>query len=120
MRALPLALLLSVVPLYGCTPPCGNVCRKVLDCGLDSERVSQQECETSCTQQSALYASWSDDALQDLYADHRRCLMRSSCEEIASGACYDGYEALFVFDADKQLPQVSESETGADTGTSAR
>lgn len=112
-------LLMGLLVLGGCAPPCGQVCRKVLDCGIDSERVAQAECELSCTQQSALYASWEDEALEQLYEDHRRCIVRSSCEEIAEGACYEGYEDLFVFDPDKQLPPVSEP-VSEDTGAASR
>lgn len=107
-------LFVTGVLFAGCAPPCGSVCRKVLGCGIDSERVSQIECEDSCTQQSALYASWDNEEIQSLYEDHRRCLMRSSCDEIAAGECYTGYEALFVFDLDKTLPPVSE-DTGVQT-----
>lgn len=90
---------IAVAAGAGCGPPCGQVCHKLLDdCALDTERVAFEECETSCKQQDALYRKWEDDELIDLYGDHLRCLTRSSCDEIATGACYDGYEPLFVFD----------------------
>lgn len=91
----------------GCAPPCGNLCRKVLDCGIDSERVAFDDCLASCTTQLELYRKWRDRELLDLFEDHRRCISRSSCEEIAAGECYEGYEALFVFDPDKELPGES-------------
>jgi hypothetical protein len=80
-----------------CTPPCGQLCRKVLDCDLNTERVAQAECELACGQQEALYAAWGDQELQQLYADHRRCVVGSTCEELQEGSCYEGYEPLFVF-----------------------
>lgn len=98
-----LLLMACALPLSACPPPCGQVCRKVLfDCELDSERVAFEECEASCERQDALYQQWEDETLQDLFDDHRRCIARSSCDELAEGACYEGYEALFVFDPDKQ------------------
>lgn len=85
----------------GCGPPCGQVCRKLLfDCELDTERLAFEACETSCKQQDATYHAWEDDELAAMFNDHLRCLSRSSCDEIAQGVCYDGYEALFVFDPD--------------------
>lgn len=102
------ALVLLLLPLAACPPPCGSVCRKVLDdCGLDSERVAQGECEDACVAQETLYARWDDEEKRDLFDDHKRCLMRSSCDEIADGVCYDGYEDLFVFDPDKELATSS-------------
>jgi hypothetical protein len=107
--------LIGVLGLGGCAPPCGQVCRKVLRCDLDSERVAQAECELSCNQQGDLYARWQDEELLQLYEDHRRCIVRSSCEELAAGTCYEGYEELFVFDPDKVLPPVSVEDTAAAT-----
>jgi hypothetical protein len=79
------------------------MCRKLLDCDLDTQRVAFDECTTSCSSQQSLYATWDNQHLQQLWDDHRRCIGRSSCEEIANGACYDGYEELFPFDPDKEL-----------------
>jgi hypothetical protein len=95
MKPIATALLLAL--LSGCAPPCGQVCRKVLDCGLDSERVSRDECELSCTQEEQLYESWDNPDIQAAYDDHRRCLLSSSCDEIAAGECYNELEELFVF-----------------------
>ncbi|MEZ4241550.1 MAG: hypothetical protein R3F59_36465 [Myxococcota bacterium] len=100
----PLFALALTLAATGCVPPCGQVCRKVLfTCDLNSERVAFDECEASCTQQLELYRQWRDDELLDLFDDHRRCIAHSSCDEIAAGQCYDGYEALFVFDPSKEL-----------------
>jgi hypothetical protein len=108
MRSL---LVMALLPLAACAPPCGQVCRKVLACGIDSERVAQSECENSCNRQGQLYNDWDDEELIELFEEQRRCISRSSCDELAAGACYEGYEALYVFDTDKELPPVSEPET---------
>lgn len=98
-------LLAVLLPLTACPPPCRQVCRKVLfDCELDTERVALEECELACETQDALYELWEDERLQKLFDDHRRCVGRSSCEELADGACYEGFEDLFVFDPDKDAP----------------
>jgi hypothetical protein len=99
-----LLLVPVLLSLAACPPPCGQVCRKVLfDCELDTERVALEECEASCETQGQLYQLWEDEELQDLFDDQRRCVGRSSCEELAEGACYEGFEALYVFDPDKEL-----------------
>jgi hypothetical protein len=101
----PLLLLVALAPLAACPPPCKQVCRKVLfDCELDTERVALEECQDACETQQQLYDVWDDERLQDLFDDHRRCIGRSSCEEIADGACYDGFEDLYVFAPGKELP----------------
>ena len=89
----------------GCAPTCEQSCRKLLfDCELDTERVALDECQTSCLRQEALYESWENQELTDLFRDHRRCVASSSCDEIADGACYEGYEDLFLFDPASQSP----------------
>ena len=82
-----------------CAPPCRQVCRKVLfECdNLDSDRVALDECEASCQQQDAVYQVWQDEEKQDLFDAHKSCIGSSTCEEIAAGACYEGYEELFLF-----------------------
>lgn len=95
MRRLAEAVLLGAILAGGCVPRCENVCRKLLDCGIDSERVSVEECTSSCVAQDDLYAFWDDDDKQQAFDDHRRCLKRSSCEEIRRGDCYD--PEIFVF-----------------------
>jgi hypothetical protein len=97
--------LLSLLVLAACPPPCRQVCRKVLfDCDLDTERVALDECEDSCERQESLYRAWDNEALLDLELDHRRCVMQTSCDELAVGGCYEGYEELFPFDPEKELP----------------
>lgn len=96
---------LSLLLLCACPPPCKQVCRKVLfDCDLNTERVALAECTDSCTRQETMYRQWEDQELIDLELDHRRCIAQSSCEEIAAGACYEGFEELFPFDPDKDPP----------------
>lgn len=81
----------------GCAPTCGATCRKLLfDCDLDTQRVALEECEQSCALQDALYQDWENDELRERLRDHRRCIGRATCEEIADGECYD--ERLFVID----------------------
>ena len=107
-------LALVVLPIAACAPPCKQICRKTLfDCSLDSERVALQECVDACTQQEVLYEQWKNQELADLFDDHKRCIGRATCEELAEGVCYEGYEELFVFDLEKELPEA----TAADTGT---
>ena len=90
----------------------------LFECGdLDSERVSFLECEDSCLRQDALYQQWEDERKQELFNDHKRCINRSSCEEIAQGECYYGFEDLFVFDPDKDLSELSSPTPGLDTGS---
>jgi hypothetical protein len=98
---------LAVLAVFAaaCAPPCERVCRKVLfDCELSSERVALDECIDSCSRQEDLYIAWNNDELQTLHREHRRCVVAASCEELADGACYEGYEELFPFDPDKELP----------------
>jgi len=111
-RALPLlcATALTGSVLVACAPPCKQVCRKTLNCALDSERVAQDECEDSCRRQETLYARWQDDVKAALFDDHKRCIKRSSCDELAEGVCYEGFEDLFVFDPDKELPEVTTAD----------
>jgi len=84
-------LSLVAVALLGCSPRCERTCKKLLKCeGLDSDRVALDECELSCRNQLSLFEGWKDeDKLEDAFAEHRRCLIRSTCEEIADGECYD-------------------------------
>lgn len=95
MRRLAEAILILGVLLGGCVPRCESVCEKVLACGIESERVALEECTESCANQDALYAFWDDEDKQAAFDDHRRCLKRSTCDEIARGACYD--PEVFIF-----------------------
>lgn len=91
----------------GCTPTCERTCRKILKCdNLESDRVSVFECQATCENQRSLYEGWADEKELDKALDaHRRCLVRSTCEEIEAGECYD--ERLFP---------VGEPATSFDTG----
>jgi len=104
--------------LGACSPSCEQTCRKLLNCGnLDSQRVSLQECQASCNSQLRLFDGWQDeDELDQAFRDHRTCLMRSSCEEIDLGECYD--ERLFQLDPTSPLDTGAAPNpvTGSDTG----
>lgn len=101
---LPLALLLTA----GCAPTCDQTCRKVLfRCDLDTERVALDECVDACGRQEDLYVAWKNEELLDLYRDQRRCIDDATCEQLREGACYEGFEELYPFDLDKELPPTS-------------
>ena len=91
-----LAVIVIGLGLSGCAPPCRTTCSKTLRCGIDSERIAQEECELSCNRELSLYQSWEDQTKLIAFRKHRRCIFNSSCEEIAAGECYD--EELFEFD----------------------
>ena len=96
MRPSSVALLIAAaLAAAGCVPTCTETCDKVLDCGIDTERMSLEECVDACTRQDALYEWWEDEAKLEAFDDHRRCVARSTSEEIADGECYE--DALFVF-----------------------
>ena len=89
-------LLFSVLFLAACGSPCERTCDKVLACeGLSSDRVSEQDCEESCKRQEILYELWEDEQKIEAFEEHKRCLISSSCDEIADGVCYD--EELFIW-----------------------
>ncbi len=94
-------LLLSASLLGGCTPRCQEICNKVLDCSLETTRVAKDECVLSCRLEEALYDDWEDDSKTAAFKEHKRCIGSSTCEEIASGTCYD--EALFVLEPQSAL-----------------
>jgi len=80
----------------GCAPSCDRVCDKVIACGLDSPRTSQDACVEDCDRQAALYDEWWDDQVKvDAFKEHKRCVMDATCDELAAGACYD--PLLFIF-----------------------
>jgi len=93
---MPLFLLLTMQ--FGCAPTCDQVCRKTLfDCELSTERVALATCIDSCDRQLSLYQDrWQDEELVDAFAEHRRCLMRETCDDIADGLCYD--ERIFILE----------------------
>jgi hypothetical protein len=75
--------------LAGCAPDCDRSCRKLIGCGLDSPRTAFDECVQSCESEQGLLESWEDDVKLSAFAEERRCIASSTCEEIADGACYD-------------------------------
>lgn len=80
----------------GCVPTCKEVCNKALSCELDSPRTPLDACIEDCERQRSLYKDWwEDEEKVDLFVEHRRCVMQSSCDELAEGVCYD--EELFIF-----------------------
>jgi len=81
-----------------CEPSCKQAGRNVLACDLESDRVTIDECEAACFFQERLYEDRQDDALRDRLADHKRCLNRESCDDLADGVCFD--EGLFSFSPD--------------------
>ncbi len=91
-------LLAFLVTVLGCAPTCDQVCRKTLfDCDLSTERVALATCIDQCDRQRSLYQDqWENDELAAAFDEHRRCLMRESCEAIADQACFD--ETLFQVD----------------------
>ncbi len=96
MRILPLVFLIALPSLPGCAPSCGQTCKKVLDCELDSPRTTTLECRDDCERQRSLYEDWwKDEEKVEQFEEHRRCLMQSTCDQLAAGACYD--EELFLF-----------------------
>jgi hypothetical protein len=81
----------------GCEPTCQIACRRFLDCDLETPGVTLDECEASCVFQEDKLEAEEDDVGRQRFSDHKRCVARSSCEEVADGACYD--EELFPFSA---------------------
>lgn len=104
------ALVLSVA-IVGCAPRCERTCKKLLKCdGLDSDRVALSECETSCRNQLTMFDGWKDEVkLEDAFAAHRRCIVGSTCGEIADGVCYD--ELLFQVGDDPVVDDTGLSES---------
>jgi hypothetical protein len=114
-------VIVAALWLAGCTPTCERTCIKLLDCGtLESDRVSVEECEASCSYQISLYDEWLDEReLDKAFDQHRRCLIRSSCEKIDAGECYD--DVLFQV-GEVDISTLGTSDTGnatTATGTSA-
>ncbi len=95
LSRLALALPLVVMWVSGCVPTCAETCEKWLDCGVDTERVALEECVDSCERQVALYEMWDDQTKLDAFDAHKRCVGRSSCDELVVGECYD--EDIFLF-----------------------
>ncbi len=86
--------------LAGCTPTCRQVCRDLLECGVEgTETLSLDACEQACSDQDAQYESikdnYDDEGPLQQFEDFRSCVHGATCEELEAGACYD-YE-LFPF-----------------------
>ena len=78
----------------GCAPSCEQTCNKLIRCDV-ADNLNQLECEQSCGQQLQQYDVEENDTLKRAFADHRRCIGSSSCEEIEDAECYD--EDIFLF-----------------------
>jgi hypothetical protein len=76
------------VLVVGCAPPCEQVCRKARNCDL-TPRLSQDECVEACDRERAYYDVEDDKEGRQAFADERRCIVNSTCEEILDGECYD-------------------------------
>jgi len=102
-------LMLGLLGAAACDPPCKRTCRKVLDCGnLSTDRLALDACIQDCTVQEQLYSDWEDERKEDLFVDHKRCLLDATCDEIADGVCYVGYEDLFPFEPNPNPELLSE------------
>jgi hypothetical protein len=76
--------------LAGCEPTCTQTCKKLLACeDVETPRVGQEDCEFQCSRQEELYDGWTDESLQQAFADQKRCVMDEECADIADGVCYD-------------------------------
>jgi len=116
-RSLSVALV-GLLGLAACNPRCERTCRKLLDCGnLQSDRLAVEACEQDCLRQEDLYAEWGDDDKAELFKEHKRCLMQATCDEIADGECFVGYEELFVFEPVALESELEEAETSPVEGS---
>lgn len=91
-------LLAAALLVAGCAPTCEETCDKLVDCGnLETTGFSSTACNNSCELQEAQLDEWNDTQKLDALEAERRCLVGSTCEEIAEGACYDPY--IWSYDA---------------------
>lgn len=96
---LPILAGILAAALPGCSPTCEDTCEKLLACdGVESPRVSEQDCQQSCNTQQDVYQSYDDSELQQAFADHKQCVEDETCGAIADGVCYD--ERLYAWPAD--------------------
>ncbi|MCB9670099.1 MAG: hypothetical protein H6734_11550 [Alphaproteobacteria bacterium] len=100
LRSSAILVVLAALGAQACTPRCQEVCTKVLDCGIESTRVSHDECILSCQLEENLFDVWEDKEKAAAFKAHKRCIRSSTCEEIAEGTCYD--ELLFVLEPQSQ------------------
>jgi hypothetical protein len=74
---------------------CSDACEKLLSCELNDGALLPDECEDSCKRQEIMYELWEDEAKEEAFADHQRCIVSSTCGELDAGGCYT--EELFIF-----------------------
>ena len=96
---IPITILFAacVVSISGCTPDCETTCNKLVSCGsVEDGAASLLECENSCRTQQELYNNdWEDEEKQQGFDDLKSCIVSETCEDIASGVCYD--DQLYVW-----------------------
>ncbi len=85
----------ALLGLSACDPPCSRTCKKLVNCGLDTPRLSKEECELACEDQEALYDEWEDPQLRTSFREYKQCVMDKTCNAIEDGVCYD--EDLYAF-----------------------
>lgn len=85
----------ALVGLSACDPPCSRTCKKLVNCGLETPRLSKEECELACIEQESLYDEWEDPELRTAFREYKQCVMDKTCNAIEDGACYD--EELYAF-----------------------
>jgi hypothetical protein len=79
---------------FACGSTCSSVCDKLLSCPqLDAAAISDKECDLDCAVQENAYES--DPILSAAFEVYKDCVMDSSCDQLAAGACYE--EGLFAF-----------------------
>ena len=80
----------------GCEPTCENTCEKLLECDeVDTPRVSEDDCTTSCIIQEEMYEDWEDAQLREAHGDAKQCIKDNTCEDLATGTCYE--DELFIW-----------------------
>ncbi len=77
---------LIAVGATACDPPCSRVCTKLVECGLDTPRLSKEECELACERQESLYDDWEDPDLRQAFKEYKQCAMDETCSSIEDGA----------------------------------
>jgi len=97
MRRPPILLLALVAALAtACEPTCKQTCKKLIDCdSVDTPRQGLNECQAACEVQGRLYDDWGDTQKRAAFADMKRCITDSQCDDIDAGVCYD--EDLYVW-----------------------
>ncbi len=100
-RQTPRSILVTVLCLAflsqssGCTVTCTDACEKLLSCEVGNGLVVLDECEDSCQRQEVMYEMWEDEAQEEAFAEHQRCIVSSSCDELDAGTCYT--EEMYIF-----------------------